>query len=292
MLLWWFHFGQHSSPFPFVRTVGVGDITGQTGEGVVVGIVDSGVDLGHADLRRADGSTRIVSLWDQSNDGGTPPGGFTYGTEWDSTAINAGTATQTDTDGHGTHVITTAAGNGRATGNGQPAGTYVGVAPKADVIAVKTTYAATAIVDGVKYIFLKAAALGKNAVVNLSLGTQAGPHDGTYGFDTLIDALTGPGKIVVASAGNRQDDDIHGRLTLGAAQADSMTLNVPTYSRNTGTDNDYLLFSGWYPGLDNVNVTVRSPNGHVVGPTIELTARSSNGCCCRLGSTPFVVATP
>jgi len=249
-----------------LRTVGAMDITGQTGEGVVIGIVDSGVDLDHADLRRSDGTTRIVSLWDQSNETGPTPAGFTYGTEWDSTAINAGTAVEADTDGHGTHVITIAAGNGLATGNGQPAHTYVGVAPKADVIVVKTLYTSTAIVDGVKYVFVRAAALGKNAVVNLSLGSQEGPHDGTFSFDKMVSALTGPGKIVVTTAGNKQDDDIHGRVTVAGAAPDSMQLTVPSYTKNSGTVNDYLLFSGWYSGLNEIDVTVRTPSGDVVGP--------------------------
>jgi hypothetical protein len=102
--------------------------------------------------------------------------------------------------------------------------------------------------------------------VNLSLGSQEGPHDGTFAFDTMINALTGPGKIVVASAGNKQNDDIHGRLALTGTTPDSMTLTVPIYTKNSGVENDYLLFSGWYPGLDDVAVTVRSPSGHTVGP--------------------------
>ncbi|HEY6572020.1 MAG TPA: S8 family serine peptidase, partial [Candidatus Eisenbacteria bacterium] len=257
-----------------VRTIGPTDITGETGQGVIVGLVDSGVDLGHADLRNPDGTTRVVALWDQTATSGLPPADFTYGAEYDSIAINDGLSPEVDTDGHGTHVITTAAGNGRATGNGQPNHVYVGVAPKADVIAVKTTYATTAIVDGVNYIFLKAAALGKKAVVNLSLGTQDGPHDGTYGFDTMISALTGPGKIVVASAGNKQNDDNHGQVDLNGTTPASMTLSVPTYSKNSGTDNDYLIFSGWYPGLDQISFTITTPTGASIGPVMPGTSQS------------------
>lgn len=259
-----------------VRTVGTTDITGETGQGVIVGLVDSGVDLGHPDLKNADGTTRVVSLWDQSATSGVPPAGFTYGAEYDSAAINDGLSPEVDTDGHGTHVITTAAGNGRATGNGQPANVYVGVAPKADVVAVKTTYATTAIVDGVNYIFRKATALGKKAVVNLSLGTQDGPHDGTYGFDTMISALTGPGKIVVASAGNKQNDDNHAQLDLDGTTPAGMTLTVPTYSKNPGADNDYLVFTGWYPGPDQISVTLTSPNGATIGPVMPATTQSLN----------------
>jgi subtilisin family serine protease len=249
-----------------VRTVGPTDITGQTGQGVVLGLVDTGADLHHADLQNANGSTRIVLLWDQTATMGTPPPGFTYGAEYDSVAINRGLSPETDTDGHGTHVATTAAGNGRATGNGLPANSFVGVAPKADVIMVKTSYAASEIVDGVQYIFLAASALGKKAVVNLSLGTQDGPHDGTYGFDTMINALTGPGKIVCVSAGNKQNDDSHGRLDLDGTTPGSMTLSVPSYSKNPQTQNDYLIFSGWYPGDDQISITITTPGGDIVGP--------------------------
>lgn len=259
-----------------VRTVGPTDITGQTGQGVVLGLVDSGVDLNHPDLRNPDGTTRIVSLWDQSATTGTVPPWFSYGAEYDSVAINHGLVPEVDTDGHGTHVATTAAGNGRATGNGEPNHVYVGVAPKADVIVVKTTYATTNIVDGVNYIFLRAAALGKKAVVNLSLGTQDGPHDGTYGFDVLINALTGPGKIVVASAGNQQNDDSHGQVDLAGTTPASMTLSVPTYTKNSGTDNDFLVFSGWYPGLDQISVTIATPGGDTIGPVAQGTTQSLN----------------
>lgn len=251
-----------------VRTVGPSDITGQTGQGVIVGIVDSGIDLDHADLLNANGSTRVVSIWDQTVLSGTPPIGFTYGAEYDSVAINRNLAPESDAEGHGTHVITTAAGNGRATGNGLPAGTFVGVAPKADVVAVKTSFSTTGIVDGVHYIFNQAAALGKKAVVNLSLSTQEGPHDGTFPFDLMVNALTGPGRIVCASAGNRQLDDLHAQVDLNGTTPGSLVMNVPTYAKNSGPENDYLLVSGWYPGEDQISITIQSPNGFTIGPVV------------------------
>ncbi len=251
---------------PSVRTVPPPDFTGQTGAGVLVGVVDGGLDLAHADFKNPDGTTRLVSLWDQTV-AGTPPAGFSYGTEWSQAQINAGLSTETDTGAHGTHVLGIAAGDGSATGNGVPAFTYVGVAPKADLCFVKTTFLTTNIVDGVNYIFQRAAALGKQAVVNLSLGTQDGPHDGTYDFDTMISALTGPGRIVVASAGNRQTDDIHGQVTVGGS-TQTMTLAVPNYVRNPGAGNDFLVFSGWYEGGDQISVTIVTPGADVLGPVV------------------------
>jgi subtilisin family serine protease len=247
-----------------VRTLPPPDFIGQTGQGVLVGDVDSGIDLAHPDFKNPDGTTRLVALWDQTTAGTAPPG-FTYGAYWTGAEIDAGQSTEVDTDGHGTHVLGIAGGDGSGTGNGVPAFTYVGVAPKADLIFVKTDYSTTGIIDGVNFIFQRAAALGKKAVVNLSLGTQDGPHDGTSTFDQMISALTGPGKIVVASAGNAQEENMHGQLTLSATPQ-NMTLIVPDYTRNPDAGNDFLLFSGWYEGSDQISVTITTPLGTVIGP--------------------------
>lgn len=248
-----------------VRTRTASGFSGRTGKGVVVGIVDTGVDLDHADFRAPDGRTRLLSVWDQTQSG-TPPSGYTYGVEADSARINAGGFGERDTDGHGTHVLGIAAGNGSATGNGQPAYTYIGMAPEADVIAVKTDFSATGIVDGVSYIFARAAALGKSAVVNLSLGTQDGPHDGTDPMDLMLSALTGPGRIIVVAAGNDGAREVHGHVAVSGATDALMTVTLPTYTPLAGASNDYLLFSGWYPGADSVGVTITTPGGSVIGP--------------------------
>ncbi|HET9251804.1 MAG TPA: S8 family serine peptidase [Candidatus Eisenbacteria bacterium] len=243
-----------------------GALTGLTGSGVVVGIVDTGIDWEHPDFHRRDGRSRLLALWDQTSPVGTRPSGFTYGAYYDSTEIRMGLLDETDTAGHGTHVAGIAAGNGLATSSGLPEFTYVGVAPEADLIAVKTTFQTNAIVDGVKFIFDQAAALGKRAVVNLSLGTQDGPHDGTYDMDLMISALTGPGRIVVASAGNSGATDLHGRVPVTGSVESAMTLAVPAYVPKTGNGNDYLLFSGWYPGANRISVSLVTPTGVTVGP--------------------------
>ena len=257
-----------------VRTVNPPAITGQIGTGVLIGIVDSGIDLAHPDFKNEDGTTRLVSVWDQTVSG-TPPSGYTYGTEWSHAQLQAGQSTETDTDGHGTHVLGILGGDGSATGNGQPAFRYVGVAPGADLCVVKTDFGTTSIIDGVAYIFQTAASRGEKAVVNLSLSSQNGPHDGTFGFDTMVNALTGPGKIVVSSAGNKQSDAIHAQATVGASPV-TLTMVVPSYTKNTGPANDYLIYDAWYEGLDQMSITVIGPGGSTVGPVAPGTSNTGN----------------
>jgi subtilisin family serine protease len=251
-----------------LRTVTPPSFTGQTGAGVLIGDVDTGIDYLHPDFLHDDGTTRLVSIWDQTGSGASPPAGFSYGAEWLPAQINAGIPAQVDDEGHGTHVMGIAAGNGSATGNGEPAYTYVGMAPEADICMVKTNFTTTSIVDGVNYIFQKAAALGKRAVVNLSLGTQEGPHDGTLDMDQMLNALTGPGKIIVASAGNEGAEKLHGQLTLSGATPQNMTLTVPAYTAGAGTGDDFLLFSGWYAGTSQISLTITTPTGVILGPVL------------------------
>lgn len=239
-------------------------LAGWNGSGVVVGIVDTGIDVNHGDFDDASGNTRIQYLWDQ-NDPGAPPAGFAYGTEWTKAQIDGGTCTHEDPDGHGSHVAGIAAGDGSATGNGQPAYQYAGMANAADIVAVATNFSFNGVVDGVNYVFQKAALLGKPAVVNLSLGTEIGPHDGSLSWEQQLDALTGPGKILVVSAGNAQDDRIHASANISVA-ADSFLISVSAYTPLGGNGNDFLAADLWHHQSNGYTVRVRTPNGQIVGP--------------------------
>jgi minor extracellular serine protease Vpr len=248
-----------------VRTPVPPGFAGQSGAGVLVGIVDSGVDLQHGDFRNPDGSTRLISIWDQNGSGIRPPG-FSYGVEWTAAQINNGGAKETDGFGHGTHVLGIAAGDGSSASHGKPAFTYVGMAPGADICAVKTDLSISGIVDGINYIFQKATQRGEPAVVNLSLGTQEGPHDGTHILDQLINQLTGPGRIVVAAAGNEGADGLHARVTLTPTTSQDATMTLPSYAPGSGAGNDFIIVGAWYSGLEQISVTLTTPNGTVLGP--------------------------
>ena len=244
----------------YLRGTGPG-FTGLNGAGILVGDVDTGVDYSHGDFKDAAGNTRLVNIWDQTDAVGPSPPGYGYGSEWTSANINANTAREVDTNGHGTHVLGIAGGDGSQTGGAAPAYTYVGMAPMADLIMVKTTSYTTTILDGVNYIFGRATALGKLAAVNLSLGSQFGPHDGTSAFESGLSAISGPGRIISKSGGNDRGTNIHAKLFAPLA-GDSAKLTVAG-----GTTNGRLLaIDGYYGASDNISVTIRSPGNKFIGP--------------------------
>ncbi|HGE71627.1 TPA: T9SS type A sorting domain-containing protein [Candidatus Poribacteria bacterium] len=176
-----------------------------TGRGVIVGIIDTGIDWSHPDFLGADGKTRIQYIWDQTvYTPGRSPDGFYYGTEWTKDDIDAGVCGEMDGDGHGTHIAGIIAGNGKGYHK------FTGVAPEAEIIVVKSSFSDSDIYDSAVYIFNKAEKMGKPAVINMSFGSQWGPHDGTDILDQALDQLLDkPKRSIVASAGNDGGKSVH-----------------------------------------------------------------------------------
>ncbi|MDE2293535.1 MAG: S8 family serine peptidase [Elusimicrobia bacterium] len=220
------------------------DIGVLRGTGVVVGFVDSGIDVHHADFytEGTPNRTRILALWDQTDAAGpAPAGGYTMGgTEWTQSQLDAeingspGTVREKDTLGHGTHVAGIAAGDGSSAGGGVAAGTFAGIASDADIVMVKSDLSDTGILEGVQYIVAKAKAAGERAVINLSIGTQYGPHDGTSTLETGIDAVAASTPVVVAM-GNEQQNSVHASATIPASGSQAFDLSVATGSAGTDT---------------------------------------------------------
>ena len=178
-----------------------------TGKDVVVGIIDVGFDYTHPTFTDPEtGDLRIKRVWQQNTENSTPPNGFTYGQELATDLSIMGSETDFELSGHGIHVASIATGSG-----GSLADRYRGVAYDCDVVLVSLLYTEgtgglnIGVIDGINYIFQYAESLGKPAVVNISQGHHSGPHDGTSLTDQAIDALSGPGRIVVGAVGNEGD---------------------------------------------------------------------------------------
>lgn len=253
---------------------------GRRGAGVIVGIVDSGIDFTHPSFRLPDGRSRILFLWAQGitpRPGESSPAPFGYGVEYGKAAIDAALASanpfnavrhQDPAPFHGTHVAGIAAGDGSAPGQGRPAFTFVGVAPEADLIVVAVANngaeglgTSSNTLDAVNYVFTRAGTLNKPAVVNMSLGDNLGPHDGTSLLERGIDNLLGAqGRAFVKSAGNAGADDIHAQGTVATGATVDVLFNQPP-GNNTPDQMDL-----WYRGSDTFRVSIVDPAGNVRGP--------------------------
>jgi subtilisin family serine protease len=223
---------------------GIGLDTSYTGKGVIIGIVDQGLDFNHPDFKHSNGQTRVLRYWDHTVNSATPPLPYGYGSLCNSSSINNGTCTSLETGtAHGTTV------SGIATGNARANQKHKGAAPEADIIVVETNFNfqnwTLSIADACDYIFKVADSLGKPAVINLSLGSYLGSHDaldpaGEY-IDSLLEAKGG--RIIVCAAGNSGNNGkyhVHNDVT--ADTSFFWNLNNPG---NTYVGNNKILFDMW-----------------------------------------------
>ncbi|MGX1885123.1 S8 family peptidase [Streptomyces sp. NPDC055287] len=212
--------------------------SGMTGKGVVVGVIDTGLDPTHPEF-----SGRVERIWDQTMLGGSgvPEGG--YGAEFSGSELSMTTLSR-DTDGHGTHVAGIAAG-------------LEGVAPEARLVIVKTDFQDAHIIDGIQYIFRVARDLDMPAVVNLSLGGHFDAHDGTDPMSLAIEEESGPGRIVCCAAGNEGDDDLHARIEVPEGSVRS----IPCHPGRLLNEPDIFWLNGWYKGSDRFEIAMASPSG-------------------------------
>ena len=247
-----------------------------TGRGMIVGLVDWGFDFVHPDFRKPDGTTRLLTLWDQSAPPSAhSPAPYGYGIVHTADEINAALATpdpyatlnynpaDSDLDGdgtHGTHVAGIAVGNGRA---GGPSG----IAPEADIVFVQLTTLdqsnpdladAATVLEAID--FIRKIAGSRPWVVNLSLGQCGDPHDGTtlveQGLDAALDEA--PGCACVQSTGNYFTSRLHSSGRLRTGERRTLTWRVPA-----GSDTNELEV--WYPGRDAFTVSLRAPDGRRAG---------------------------
>jgi subtilisin family serine protease len=270
----------------------------RTGRNVIVGIVDTGIDLRHADMRTADGHTRVVWYLDLAQP--APRGIQTeLETDYGCTVPNTACAVYSSDDidallssdpndampvdaiGHGTHVASLAAGNGLS--NTPPK--YVGIAPDARLVVVNASRQNQGdlqdpdIILGVKFVFDIAQRMGMPAVVNLSLGGDAGAHDGTSTLEQELSALVGPdrpGRAIVVAAGNSAD--LYDTTTqypapLGIHTSvqvlpDGNKTRVPVVVDKSASSNIDSTFIAWVQSRegDSLSIGVDTDSGECIAP--------------------------
>ena len=228
-----------------------------TGNGVLVGFVDSGIDLTHPDFQDSNGNSRVLFLWDQTRDE-DPPDGYLFGTEYNNEQINealrARKTLSKDESGHGTAAAGIACGNGNAS-----KGRYRGIAPETELIVVKMRKnkglypRTTELISGIDYCIRKALKFNRPLVLNISFGNNYGSHTGNSLSELYLNRVSLLGRIsIVAASGNEGASPIH---TLGFLD---QTVNVDFSISERQTSLNMQL---WKDYADAVRIRLREPYG-------------------------------
>jgi len=248
------------------------------GQGVLVGIVDTGIDYTLDIFKYEDGTSKIVGIFDQTVRG-TVPYNLSIGTEYTQEMINEALASdnpysivpQTDTVGHGTFLASIAAG--REIDN------FIGAAPDSELLIVKlkkarsyylekylippeqdNVFESSAIMVGVEYILKKAQELGRPVVICLGVGTNLGGHDGFTLFEEYLSKISSlTGICLCTAAGNESQARHHMQGTI-AKEDESQNIEL-----RIGDNPTDVYMTVWNNAPDRLSVSIKSPTGELVG---------------------------
>lgn len=222
-----------------------------SGKDVIIGVIDGGIELNHPDFQDSLGNTRVLYIWDQgvAFNPNRQANQYTYGVEWDAASIDSNISTHDDNPnefGHGSNVTGAAASNGLAKGN------FRGVAPDANIITVATDFSKAnwlqTVAEAVDYIYAKADSLGLPCVINASIGTYAGGHDGKDIAARMIDKMikAKKGRSFVCAAGNAATIPFHLQHQLQNDTAFTWFVSNPSQWNGQGG----LFFTLWADTAD------------------------------------------
>lgn len=242
-----------------------------SGDGILVAIIDSGIDYLNPDFINEDGSSKIVSIWNQDGDVAKPPEGFLFGSEISRDEINNAIRDNNgdlsvDELGTGTIAAGIICSEGKGNNN------YRGIAPNAELVVVKLrqykdtytkgkiNYESTDFFAAIAYVISVSQKLNKPLIINLSVGTTS---TSLYNISTLntFPELYQAGIVMVSGAGNEGNTDIHfsGQINKGTV-FDKGDYQDIVLQEGDDTNLDITIN---FLGADKVSVAVISPSGEI-----------------------------
>jgi subtilisin family serine protease len=250
-----------------------------TGQGILVGIVDTGIDYTHSVFRRADGTSKIESIWDQTIQDGPHPEGFSFGTAYSNIQINSAISSNDphsivpsiDEIGHGTFLAGVAAGSVNTSND------FTGVAPLAELVVVKlkpskkylreffvvpdnvTSYQESDIMFGVSYLISISEKYRRPIAICIGLGTSLGGHDDRDTLSRYLSVIADRrGVAVVIAAGNEGDRGHHySGIVPKNANFDTVELRV-------GPNEYGFTMELWGSAPNTFSIDILTPTGEYV----------------------------
>ncbi len=263
-----------------IEKSGIGTVQRNTflnlnGRGVIIGVIDTGIDYQHQAFLYNDGTTRILSIWDQTIQDGEPPGTFTFGTEYTKEMINLALASETplsiipskDTNGHGTAIASIIAGKP------DEENAFSGIVPEAELVVVKLKeakanlkniffvpedilcYQETDIILGLTYLVNYAQKVNRTLAICIALGSSLGSHDGSSALSYYLNYLVRLSGIGTAVSGGNEGNTR--RHYFNATQIAPFSNH---FELRTGETDKMFSMEIWSSALSRLAIDITTPN--------------------------------